>query len=387
MTVTFNPESGYTHEGSFTAYINVENAPEGAVVKYAIQAADDEVAGEEMLYDAAAGVEITESCVLYAMVYDADNQLISDENCYAEYTVTEPEPVDPTVIKATIVFGDVENDSTSEISADDLLEYITQGADYVESASDITKVYKGTTGLKFSSSKANGAATLNFAEAFTNVKKVEVQAMAYGNDAAKINEVDLTSELANVTIMGAADELASLTLTATKRVYVKSITISYKEETPDPAKNVMTFEAPENCEMSVALADGTPVVSGETEIEEGTRVVMTIIPSEGYEVKNVTVTEVAADEPTTGAPRRAPGDEIEVTQGAAENTYEFDMPANGVNVEVTIGETSPTTGIDDINVTGNRAVKYVNALGQVSDRPFKGINIVIDGNKATKVIK
>ena len=386
MTVTFSPESGYSHEGPFTAYIIVENAPEGATVYYFIQDEEENII-EDGEYDAETGVTISQTGYLNAYVMSADNELLTDEDCYAEYTVTEPEPEDPTVVKATIVFGDNDADATAVIDEDGLLAYITEGADYVDSAIDIDKVYKGATGLKFSSSKANGTLTLNFAQAFENVTKVEVNAKRYGTDAAQINGVDVTEEFDDYTIMEDEEELASLTLTATKRVYVKSITISYKEETPEPAKNVMTFTVPENCEMSVTLADGTPVVSGETEIEEGALVVMTIIPEEGYEVKNVKVTEVAADEPTTGAPRRAPGDEIEVLPGDADNTYEFNMPDNGVNVEVTIGETSPTTGIDDINVTGNRAVKYVNALGQVSDRPFKGINIVIDGNKATKVIK
>ena len=47
-----------------------------------------------------------------------------------------------------------------------------------------------------------------------------------------------------------------------------------------------------------------------------------------------------------------------------------------------------TTGIDDINTDGgNTTVRYVNPLGQVSKTPFKGINIVIDGNRTLKVIK
>ena len=144
---------------------------------------------------------------------------------------------------------------------------------------------------------------------------------------------------------------------------------------------------PGNCEMSVTLADGTPVVSGETEVEEGAQVVMTIVPAEGYEVKTVKVTEVAA-EPVTGdgAPRRAAGDEVNVTAGEADNTYVFNMPANGVNVDVTVDEISVVTAIDDINAASNGNVKYVNAMGQVSDRPFNGFNIVINGEKTYKMI-
>lgn len=46
------------------------------------------------------------------------------------------------------------------------------------------------------------------------------------------------------------------------------------------------------------------------------------------------------------------------------------------------------TSIDAININGNNtAVRYVNPMGQVSNTPFKGLNIVIDGDKTYKVIK
>ena len=45
------------------------------------------------------------------------------------------------------------------------------------------------------------------------------------------------------------------------------------------------------------------------------------------------------------------------------------------------------TSIDAININGNNtAVRYVNPMGQVSNTPFKGLNIVIDGDKTYKVI-
>lgn len=47
-----------------------------------------------------------------------------------------------------------------------------------------------------------------------------------------------------------------------------------------------------------------------------------------------------------------------------------------------------TTSIEDINTNGSNApVRYVNPMGQVSNTPFKGINIVIDGDRTYKVVK
>ena len=45
------------------------------------------------------------------------------------------------------------------------------------------------------------------------------------------------------------------------------------------------------------------------------------------------------------------------------------------------------TAIDDVRTASDGTVKYVNPMGQVSDRPFQGVNIVVDGNKTYKVIK
>lgn len=50
------------------------------------------------------------------------------------------------------------------------------------------------------------------------------------------------------------------------------------------------------------------------------------------------------------------------------------------------------TGISDVNVNNAVSVKYINAMGQVSNRPFEGINIVVTRNAdgsttTTKVVK
>ena len=55
-------------------------------------------------------------------------------------------------------------------------------------------------------------------------------------------------------------------------------------------------------------------------------------------------------------------------------------------------EAETTVGISDINAARVASVRYVNAMGQISDKPFKGVNIVVttlvDGTQTTtKVIK
>ena len=69
--------------------------------------------------------------------------------------------------------------------------------------------------------------------------------------------------------------------------------------------------------------------------------------------------------------------------------YTFNV--NLENMTLTVVKNS-TTAISDINAANVAGVKYVNLAGQVSSKPFEGVNIVVttltDGTTQTsKVIK
>ena len=42
---------------------------------------------------------------------------------------------------------------------------------------------------------------------------------------------------------------------------------------------------------------------------------------------------------------------------------------------------------DGINLDNGQGRRYVNPMGQMSNRPFRGVNIVIDGDRTYKVVK
>ncbi|MBQ7690362.1 MAG: carboxypeptidase regulatory-like domain-containing protein [Muribaculaceae bacterium] len=147
----------------------------------------------------------------------------------------------------------------------------------------------------------------------------------------------------------------------------------------------------------------------------------TVKDAEGNPLAGVTVTLTSRAEDVTGAPRRAAttgpvaytattDDEgkfsVEVVQtdklydatftldGYKPASVENISLANG-NVELTepiIMELDTPTAISDVNAATVVSVKYVNAAGAVSDRPFEGVNIVVtrraDGTvTTTKVVK
>lgn len=133
-------------------------------------------------------------------------------------------------------------------------------------------------------------------------------------------------------------------------------------------------------------------------------------PIEGVNV-TLTVVEPAA-EPTTfkaeapttyTATTDAEGAyemEITLVEGATYNmTFEKDGYQTVTNEDVFIDDpqnaylvAEVTVGINDINSNKAVAVKYINAMGQVSNRPFNGVNVVVttnaDGTQTTtKIVK
>ena len=232
-----------------------------------------------------------------------------------------------------------------------------------------------------------------------NFNKIIVE---YGSEPANANNFENTIKfyvdsqdgdpVATVQIVGTSSWntifQAGGDLTAVEGVHdlymVYSVGVNVKDiylDGPAPAvKSAINFNAEmENATVEVQVA-GEAIESG-AEVAEGTEVTVVVTPADGYKVAGVTV-ETAAPSAAAGAPRRAAVD----VEEAGNNTYTFVMPAEAVTVNVEVVETV-VTAVTDINVANSAAVKYVNAQGQVSDRPFQGINIVIEGNKAYKIVK
>lgn len=91
-----------------------------------------------------------------------------------------------------------------------------------------------------------------------------------------------------------------------------------------------------------------------------------------------------------GAPRRAPSKNADNTVTITASMTNNDGSVIDGTIDITVSE---PTGINDLVVDANVAsVKYINAMGQMSDRAFDGLNIMvttyIDGTTSTvKVVK
>lgn len=110
---------------------------------------------------------------------------------------------------------------------------------------------------------------------------------------------------------------------------------------------------------------------------------VTVTPAAGYKLETLTVTTVD-DQSAEPNPSKAVQN-IEVTKTGV-FTYTFVMPASAVNVNAAF-VLDQSTAIDGINLDNGQGRRYVNPMGQMSDRPFRGVNIVIDGDRTYKVVK
>jgi len=172
-----------------------------------------------------------------------------------EFTYTPAEEEEPAGEETSysITFKDNgvgQGDGNAEKST--VADLIANGADYVSAISDASKVYLGKEGygIKLSSSKADGSFTMTLANA-VKPTKIVVNAAAWVNsqatvDAAKIaiNGADaqsITQEFANYTFnFDGNTEINSITIAATKRAYVTSVTVYYMKaaEPVNPIKKV-----------------------------------------------------------------------------------------------------------------------------------------------------
>ncbi len=142
----------------------------------------------------------------------------------------------------TIEFKSNSSDASANLSYTNMQAQVEAGADYLSGYSG-ANVYAGINGLKFSSSKNAGTATFTLSAAGqVNATKIVVSAVKYSSDAASLAvngsaAQTVTATLADYTYPLDGALLESIKLDATKRLYVKSITVYYDEgaASKDPA--------------------------------------------------------------------------------------------------------------------------------------------------------
>ncbi len=195
--------------------------------------------------------------------------------------------------EAVIEFKNNDSDAGTDITDNSIKDYYVSGAGYISSITDISKVYKGLTGLKFSSSSVNGNITFNLAEQADGWRatKITLNAKKYGGDAAALkltayseqgtqtpNSQSLTESLADYEFDLDGRDITGFKIAALKRAYLKSITIEYictpiiDVEEPEITPATGTYY--ESQTVSIDVPEGTTVYyttdGSEPTAEDGT---------------------------------------------------------------------------------------------------------------------
>ncbi len=243
--------------------VTISTTTEGAHIRYTIDETDP--TAESQLYTEA-GITVDEPMTIRAIAFKEGwnpSDMVS-----ATYTIATDQPDDPEPPvggTCTIVYADNASDASSAFALNKYADLCEEGAE-IATCSSRSNVYAGIHGLKFSSSKNNGTLALALAEDYQrNYISVVVKACRYGSDAAQLSvngsesqSVD-SSELTDYTFTLTGDKLDALTLAATKRLYVKSITLCAKEEGEEEEPEEETVATPEFSIDGGEVARGTIV--------------------------------------------------------------------------------------------------------------------------------
>ncbi len=148
----------------------------------------------------------------------------------------------------------------------------------------------------------------------------------------------------------------------------------------------------------------TVIYKVETPVEEPITVAGTVVDEENNPLEGVSVTLTVNEgrtsyTATTDAEGAYTMDVTPVEGATYDMTFEKEgyvaQTLEGVdleNVPEVVLVKDPNTAISTINASNVASVKYIDAMGRVSDRPFKGVNIVVTTNAdgtttTTKVVK
>lgn len=180
----------------------------------------------------------------------------------------------------TITFKDNgagKGDASSALKAEaEVSSFVADGASYVTGIESTNNVYLGKDGygLKFSSSSKNGNLVLNLAEAVTPTSIV-INAADYNTSSASVSINGATAQslatdknFADYTFTGFG-EISTISIGATGRIYVKSITVNYEAGEVSQTKVATPAISFADREVTISCAtEGAKIVYSLTRDEE-----------------------------------------------------------------------------------------------------------------------
>lgn len=155
-----------------------------------------------------------------------------------------------------ITFKHSGSDSSTDLTASTFWDQVESGSDYIASVSTLSKVYAGTSGIKFASNKAEGSMTLGFTSSTVpnEITTIDIFTAQYGTKTS-VFRVYVNGSSTYTTITPSAGgsvsvngALTSLEIeTNGKQAYLQGLTLNYggtsEPGTPDAPLYVVGFTA------------------------------------------------------------------------------------------------------------------------------------------------
>jgi len=177
-----------------------------------------------------------------------------------------------TVCNAIIEFKDNGSDDQDATSWSAMSDYFEAGKDYLDGASGISRVFKGTTGLKYGNSSNGGTITFSlYNETEWKVSHITLNAKSYnGNNvtftvSTNNGQSETTSAIGNnlggYTLDFDGSKVTSITISSSARAYLKGFTITYDcapvVEAPVIKPHTGTYYYGQN--VVITAAEGTTI--------------------------------------------------------------------------------------------------------------------------------
>lgn len=151
-----------------------------------------------------------------------------------------------------ITFKTNSSDSSTDLNSSTFWDQVTSGSDYIASVSSFTKVYAGTSGLKFASNKAEGSMILGFTSTTVpnEITTIDVHTAQYGtktsvfhvyiNDSSTYTTITPSSG-GSVEVNGALTQIEIET--SGKQAYLCGFTLNYGGSSePGTPENPTSYE-------------------------------------------------------------------------------------------------------------------------------------------------
>ena len=151
-----------------------------------------------------------------------------------------------------ITFKENDSDKSTALTASTFWDEVTSGSDYISSVSGLTKVFAGTSGLKFASNSAEGSITFGFTSTSVpnQITTIDIHTAQYGTKSS-VFYVYVNGSSTKTTITPSAGgsvsvngALTSLEIeTSGKQAYLKGLTLNYGGSTePGTPDNPTAYE-------------------------------------------------------------------------------------------------------------------------------------------------